>query len=976
MVSQVYGGGGNTSAIYKNDFIEIFNRGTGPVSLNGLSVQYASSTGTAWQVTNLTNVTLAAGQYYLIQEAAGANLSATSLPAPDVSGTIPMAAGAGKVALVNSTAALSGACPTAPDTAATLDIVGYGTTGVNCTPAAPALGNTTSDTRVDRCAGGTQPWSAFTAGAVSPRNTATALSPCGAPAGISFTPAALPPATLSAFYSQTFVASGGNGTYRYSVSSGSLPPGLAFSTAGVLSGTPATAAGSPYAFQITVSDTASASATQSYTLTVNNTFICAVTNTIAQIQGSGTASPLAGASVVTSGIVTALRGNGFHLQMPPPGDGDPNTSDAVFVFTSSAPSAAAALGNSVCVSGTVQEFTPDAGYSTITEIATPIVTALSTGNPLPAPVMLTTADFDPNGGLSQREKYEGMRVAVSTLAVVAPTQGTVNEPNATATSNGIFFGVLPGVVRPFREPGVSAYDVLPAGAPATIPRWDTNPEILRVNTAQLTGSTALDVTTGATVSNLSGVLDYKFGQYTLLADTAASPAISVTGIARFTAIPAPLASDLTVGSFNLQHFYDTVDDPSVSDVVLTAAAFNNRLAKASMVIRNVIQAPDILALEEVENLATVQALAAAIDNDAQVAGQPAPGYQSFLLPGNDIGGINNGFLVKSSKVTVVSVTQYGKTATFLDPTSNSLALTNDRPPLVLKATANAPGSSQSLAVTVIANHLRSLISVNDPVDGARVRAKREAGAEFLANLVQSFQSAGEKVFVVGDLNAYQVNDGYVDVIGVIRGNPAPASEDVLPGTPNLVSPALTDGVDLLAPGQRYSDTFDGTAQVLDHILFTANAASLVRSVAYGRVNADFPEAYRGDAGRPERVSDHDPVIAYVTLPVSAGAVDVTAGTAVSGSGLSYNRVSQVYSGTVTVTNTGTAAIAGPINLTFANLTAGVTLVNATGAYLGSPYIAASMASLPAGASLTVPVQFKNPGSARIGYTVKTYSGAF
>ena len=944
--------------------------------MNGLSVQYAAATGTAWQVTNLTNVNLAAGQYYLIQEAAGANLTATSLPAPDATGIIAMAAGAGKVALVNNTVALNGACPAAPDTAATLDIVGYGTTGVNCTPAAPALTNTTSDTRTDRCMGGTQPWSAFTAGAVNPRNAATALNPCGAPAGISFTPATLPAATISTLYSQTFVASGGNGTYQYTLTTGSLPPGLALSTAGVLSGTPTTTAGSPYSFQITIADTASSSATQSYTLGVNNTFICGVTNTIAQIQGSGTASPLGGATVTTSGTVTALRSNGFHLQMPSPGDGDPNTSDAVFVFTSSAPSAAAAMGNSVCVSGTVQEFTPDAGYSTITEIATPTVTTLSTGNALPAPVVLTAADFAPNGGLFQREKYESMRVAISTLTVVAPSQGTVNEPNATATSNGTFFGVLPGLVRPFREPGVSAYDVLPAGTPATIPRWDTNPELLRVNTAQLTGSTAIDVTTGATLSNLSGVFDYKFGQYTLLADTTASPAISVTGNARFTAIPAPLSSDLTVGSFNLQHFYDTVDDPTVSDSVLTAVAFRNRLAKASMAIRNVIQMPDILALEEVENLATVQALAATIDTDAVLAGQTAPGYQSFLVPGNDIGGINNGFLVKSPKVTVVSVTQYGKTATFLDPTSNAQALLNDRPPLVLKATAKAPGSSQSLAVTVIANHLRSLISVNDPVDGARVRAKREAGAEFLANLVQSFQSAGEKVFVVGDLNAYQVNDGYVDVVGVIRGNPAPASEDVLPGIPNLVSPVLTDGVDLLPPGQRYSDTFDGTAQVLDHVLFTANAASLVRSVAYGRVNADFPEAYRGDATRPERVSDHDPVIAYVTLPTATGPVDVTASTAVSGSGLSYNRVSQVYSGTVTVTNTGSTAFAGPINVAFANLTTGVTLVNATGVYLGAPYFAASTAPLPAGASVTLPVQFKNTGTARIGYTVKTYSGAF
>ncbi len=72
VISQVYGGGGNSGAPYTNDFIGLFNRGQTPVSLNGWSVQYASATGTgAWTATNLTNVTLQPGQYYLIQEAGG-----------------------------------------------------------------------------------------------------------------------------------------------------------------------------------------------------------------------------------------------------------------------------------------------------------------------------------------------------------------------------------------------------------------------------------------------------------------------------------------------------------------------------------------------------------------------------------------------------------------------------------------------------------------------------------------------------------------------------------------------------------------------------------------------------------------------------------------------------------------------------------------------------------------------------------------
>ncbi|MEP6635335.1 MAG: lamin tail domain-containing protein, partial [Acidobacteriota bacterium] len=101
VISQVYGGGGNSGATFRNDFIELFNRGTTPQSLNGWAVQYASATGTTWAVTNLTNVTLQPGQYYLVQEAAGTG-GTTNLPTPDAIGTIALAAAAGKVALTNT----------------------------------------------------------------------------------------------------------------------------------------------------------------------------------------------------------------------------------------------------------------------------------------------------------------------------------------------------------------------------------------------------------------------------------------------------------------------------------------------------------------------------------------------------------------------------------------------------------------------------------------------------------------------------------------------------------------------------------------------------------------------------------------------------------------------------------------------------------------------------------------------------------
>ena len=111
VVSQVYGGGGNTGATYTHDFIELFNRGSSDVSLNGWSVQYASTAGTSWQRTNLTDVTLQPGQYYLVRRGAGQPEGPPRCRTPDALGSIPMAGGAGKVALVSNQDTLSGLLP-------------------------------------------------------------------------------------------------------------------------------------------------------------------------------------------------------------------------------------------------------------------------------------------------------------------------------------------------------------------------------------------------------------------------------------------------------------------------------------------------------------------------------------------------------------------------------------------------------------------------------------------------------------------------------------------------------------------------------------------------------------------------------------------------------------------------------------------------------------------------------------------------
>jgi hypothetical protein len=174
VISQVYGGAGCGTAScssYQNDYIEIFNRGSSPVNLSGWSVQYAAATGTLWQVTALPNYTIQPGKYYLVAEGFGAN-GINPLPVPDATGTVAMSATAGKVALVNSTTALTGACPAG---AQIIDFVGYGTTP-NCSESAPAPApsTTTADLRKN---GGIQDTdnnsNDFTAVAPTPRNSAS-----------------------------------------------------------------------------------------------------------------------------------------------------------------------------------------------------------------------------------------------------------------------------------------------------------------------------------------------------------------------------------------------------------------------------------------------------------------------------------------------------------------------------------------------------------------------------------------------------------------------------------------------------------------------------------------------------------------------------------------------------------------------------------------------------------------------------------
>jgi uncharacterized repeat protein (TIGR01451 family) len=242
------------------------------------------------------------------------------------------------------------------------------------------------------------------------------------------------------------------------------------------------------------------------------------------------------------------------------------------------------------------------------------------------------------------------------------------------------------------------------------------------------------------------------------------------------------------------------------------------------------------------------------------------------------------------RVEVLEVTQFGKDTVLHNP-DGSTSLLNDRPPLLLRARVHQDNGA-SYPITVVINHLRSL-NGNDGLgagsdgwasEGARVRAKRGAQAAYLAALVEQLQQANpaEKIVLLGDFNTFEFNDGYVDVLGIVRGEEA-AFDQVLDYVDSPLTTPLVDGSQLIAdPAQRYSYVFQGNAQTLDHALVNQSllADALGVQVDHARINADFGVDNFGDTTVPVRVSDHDPVRVAIAVPAFRSAdlsVNLSAG---------------------------------------------------------------------------------------------------
>jgi uncharacterized protein len=877
VISQVYGGGGNSGAPYTHDFVELFNRGNTTVSLESWSIQYASATGTgnfganSGQLTELAG-SIAPGQYLLIQQAGGT--VGIALPTPDIVDPTPisMAAGAGKVALVTGTASLGCNGGSAPCDAAALsrivDLVGYGSANFyEGASAAPTLTNSTAAIRAaNGCTDTDNNGADFTAATPTPRNSATPQNPCTAS---STNPSGIGSATPSS------VEAGASTLLRVTVTPGANPASTGISVAGNLTaigGSAAqlfyddgtngdvTAGDSIFSFQTTVgsvpagakslpvsiSDAEGRSGSTSISLTV----IAVPTLEIHEIQGSGMVSPFAGQVVRTNdNIVTAVHANGFFIQTPAARyDANENTSQGLYIFTGTNSNPAVSTGDQVDVRGTVKE------YFDFTELEFVTFTVDSSGNALPPVVMLDSdcdpaCNIDPSQPFSeiQFERYEGMRVRVEGARVGAPSD-RFGDVQIVADST-----------RPFREPGLEYPGLSP------YPVWDGNREIFDLAPAAM-GLPQQFIPGGSTIDVAEGPLAYSFSDYQIWPT-----------VLQWTPAPLPVpvrarnAGEMTIAAQNLFRLYDGVNHPEINDSQensTTPEQFADRIAKASLWVREVLGSPDVLALSEVENLFVLQTLAARIDSDALAAGHTAPGYTAYLIEGNDIGGIDVGFLVRAT-VQVGSVEQFGATDTWsLEGTPQGLL--NDRPPLVLTGSYIANGTP--FPITVIAVHQRSLNGIDGDSAGARrVRAKRHEQALRLSQYLQSLQTAdpSRRIVVSGDFNAFEFTDGNVDVMAQVTGTCDPAlaaTNSRIPCT-DEVNPDFYNQIFSLTtwPLQRYSYIHEGSAQTLDHTITSASLSPSVRHFTYARGNADAPVALAADLSSPLRVSDHDaPVLFLMT----------------------------------------------------------------------------------------------------------------
>lgn len=309
-----------------------------------------------------------------------------------------------------------------------------------------------------------------------------------------------------------------------------------------------------------------------------------------------------------------------------------------------------------------------------------------------------------------------------------------------------------------------------------------------------------------------------------------------------TPTPAPVpqpAFDVRVGQLNAKNLFDTVDDPAKQDDVPTAEHHAQHLRKLALTVRDVLHAPDVIALQEVENEHALRELA----THPELAGL---GYEGILREGRDPRGIDVALMYRRDRVQPVAIETW-------DPLgaspSGRRTRTFTRPPLVVDfAPAGAPDGSSNLRVATA--HLTSRLQ---GADGERRRSDQAAALSAGVDAA----AGGAGLVLAGDLNMAPGEAPYEALVG---------PRDAAAG------PRLLEPLSAIPLEERYSYRRGRTRELLDHVLVTPRAGLQVTDPAIPHVNTEATAAAVRDPDHPAGASDHDPVVVRVRVPQAAAPV--------------------------------------------------------------------------------------------------------
>lgn len=524
-----------------------------------------------------------------------------------------------------------------------------------------------------------------------------------------------------------------------------------------------------------------------------------------EIQGQELFTPYLNQIIETKeNVVTHVGDDYFFIQTPAyRSDNNQATSDGIIIVTNNTPPIE--VGNMVSISGTVRE---KFQRTQMDEIDGMSITIDSINVALPLPIILTEDFPSPNNvAIPDLEKVEGMLVSVPQAITNAPTNQYGETP------------VKIGTTRAFREAGISA------PAPSGLPEWDENPEMFEIKLAD--GLPDQPQLWARVNVSATGVIDYAFDDYILRTYDA-----QFSGAAPLIPVDQPTLTQATIGCVN---FYVL---SNLENEYLT------RRQKVASYIVDLMNAPDIVAVQEVRSLAVLQDLSNLIKEN-----HPEIIYTPHLISNGTSGGfvINVGYLVKST-VSNIQITQLGAD----EPFSQGGDL-HYRPPLLLEGNFN---SSPPQPISVLNLHLKSLNGITQTTN----KLRRHEQAISVAQMVE--ERIDQNLVVLGDFNAFQFSDGYVDVVNQIAGTPSLGAEYPVQ---NIVTTPLTNQSLTLPLEEQYSYVYQDNAQILDHCLTTELQGITVEKMQYVRGNADFSKDFESQVSPNYRTSDHDGFVLFLEM---------------------------------------------------------------------------------------------------------------